>query len=82
MLNVLSQNGFDVMIYPNDHRPAHVHVYKSGLVVISLNNRRTAPSIREVRGMSRQDVRDALILVAENKKMLARRWRSIHARQR
>lgn len=81
MPNVLSQNGFDVMIYPNDHRPAHVHVYKSGLVVISLNNRRTAPSIREVRGMSRQDVRDALILVAENKKMLARRWRSIHARQ-
>lgn len=81
MPNVLSQNGFDVMIYPNDHRPAHVHVYKSGLVVISLNNRRTAPSIREVRGMSRQDVRDALILVAENKKMLAKRWRSIHARQ-
>jgi len=54
MPNVLSENGFDVMIYPNDHRPAHVHVYKSGLVVISLNNRRTAPSIREVRGMSRQ----------------------------
>ncbi|MGI9107125.1 MAG: hypothetical protein ACR2G4_12860 [Pyrinomonadaceae bacterium] len=51
------------MIYTNDHRPAHVHVYKSGLVVINLNNRRTLPDIREVFGMSRKDVRDALLLV-------------------
>lgn len=69
MPTVLTQNGFDVMIHADDHRPAHVHVYKSGLVVINLNNRRTAPSLREVRGMSRKDVRDALMLVAENKKL-------------
>ena len=78
MPTVLEQNGFRVMIHPDDHRPAHVHVYKSGLVVIRLNNRRTPPSVREVIGMSRQDVRDALILVTENKTALARRWRRIH----
>jgi hypothetical protein len=43
MPQVLEQNGFRVMIYPDDHRPAHVHVYKSGLIVIRLNNRRTPP---------------------------------------
>lgn len=79
MPNVLTENGFGVMIYPNDHRPAHVHVYKSGLVILSLNNRRTPPSIREVYGMSRKDARDALLLVMEHKKFLAKEWKRIHA---
>jgi hypothetical protein len=78
MPQVLEQNGFRVMIYPNDHRPAHVHVYKSGLIVIRLNNRRTPPSIREVIGMSRTDARDALLLVTEHKKLLVKEWRRIH----
>lgn len=69
------------MIHSDDHRPAHIHVYKSGLVVINLNNRRTAPSIREVRGMSRKDVRDALAIIAANKRFLASEWRRIHARR-
>jgi Domain of unknown function (DUF4160) len=79
MPNVLTENGFDVMIYPDDHRPAHVHIYKSGVVVISLNNRRTLPSVREVIGMSRKEVRDALLLVIEHKKLLVKEWRKIHA---
>jgi hypothetical protein len=79
MPNVLTENGFVVMIYPDDHRPAHVHIYKSGVVVISLNNRRTLPSVREVIGMSRKDVRDALLLVIEHKKLLVKEWRKIHA---
>lgn len=82
MPTVLEQNGFRVMIHSDDHRPAHVHVYKSGLVVIRLNNRRTPPSIREVMGMSRQDVREALILVTDNKKALARSWRRLHGQSR
>lgn len=60
MPQVLEQNGFRVMIYPDDHRHARVHVYKSGLIIIRPNNRRTPPSIREVIGMSRKEARDAL----------------------
>jgi hypothetical protein len=78
MPNVLSENGFQVMIYPDDHRPAHVHVYKSGVVVINLNNRRTSPSVREIVGMSRQDVRAALILVTQHKQALVKAWRRHH----
>ncbi|HEX8073154.1 MAG TPA: DUF4160 domain-containing protein [Pyrinomonadaceae bacterium] len=75
---VLEEDGFRVMIHLDDHRPAHVHVYKSGLVVINLNNRRTAPSVREVRGMARNEVREALLLVAAHKQVLVRAWRRIH----
>ena len=78
MPQVLVQNGFRVMIYPDDHHPAHVHIYKSGLIVIRLNNRRTPPSIREVIGMSRKEARDALLLVTEHKKVLVKEWRKIH----
>jgi hypothetical protein len=78
MPQVLVQNGFRVMIYPDDHRPAHLHIYKSGLIVIRLNNRRTPPSIREVIGMSRKEARDALLLVTEHKKVLVKEWRKIH----
>ncbi len=70
------------MIHTDDHRPAHVHVYKSGLALISLNNRRTAPSLREVRGMSRTDVRDALLLVTAHKQSLVKEWRKIHHAKR
>jgi hypothetical protein len=78
MPTVLEENGFRVMIHSDDHRPAHVHVNKSGLVVINLNNRRTAPTVREVRGMPRTEVRDALLLVTAHKKTLVREWRRIH----
>jgi hypothetical protein len=78
MPNVLTENGFEVMIYPNDHRPAHVHVYKSGLAIITLNNRRTPPTLREVYGMSRQDARAALALVTTHKKQLVKEWQRHH----
>jgi hypothetical protein len=72
MPQVLEQNGFRFMIYPNNHRPAHVHIYKSGLIVIRLNNRRILPSVREVVGMTPKDARDALLLVIEHKKLLVK----------
>lgn len=78
MPKVLEENGFRVMIYPNDHRPAHVHVYKSGLVVINLNNRRTPPSVREVLGMAQQEVRAALLLITVHKQRLVKAWRQHH----
>jgi Domain of unknown function (DUF4160) len=30
----LRQDGFDVMIYTDDHPPAHVHVFKAGEEII------------------------------------------------
>jgi serine phosphatase RsbU (regulator of sigma subunit) len=30
MPTIIRERGFEVMIYPNDHRPPHVHVWKAG----------------------------------------------------
>jgi len=30
MPTILRQGGFDVMIFTNDHPPAHVHLFKAG----------------------------------------------------
>ncbi|ERN40426.1 protein of unknown function (DUF3532) [Rubidibacter lacunae KORDI 51-2] len=30
-MQILRKDGFKVRVYPNDHEPAHVHVYKAGM---------------------------------------------------
>jgi Domain of unknown function (DUF4160) len=30
MPTIIKQDGFRVVMYPNDHIPSHVHVYKGG----------------------------------------------------
>ena len=63
------------MIFPNDHAPPHVHVFKAEAEAI-LN---LAPlAIRENYRMSRADLHDALELVAENRELLIRAWNQIH----
>ena len=80
MPTVLRQDGFDVMIYTDDHPPAHVHVFRAGEeVVINLGDEVTKPEIREDKGMSNRGMRHALRIVAENQLFLLGEWRRIHA---
>ncbi len=79
MPTVLSQDGFDVMIYTKDHLPAHVHVWKAGgEVVIDLGGDVVAPSIREHKRMRKENVRKAVGIVEENQMVLLIQWREIH----
>jgi hypothetical protein len=79
MPTVLRQDGFDIMIYTNDHPPAHVHVWKAGhVVLIDLGNGSTAPSIRENKRMPASDVRKVLNIVGEHQKYLIEKWDDIH----
>ena len=46
MPTIIKQDGFRIVIYPNDHLPSHVHVIKGdGEVRISLNTVRLIDSI-------------------------------------
>jgi hypothetical protein len=55
MPTVLTAAGLRFVIYPGDHRPAHVHVIgQGGEAVFSLNCRRGVPLLREVYGLSPQ----------------------------
>jgi hypothetical protein len=79
MPTVLSQDGYDVRIYPNDHKPGHVHVWKAGKeMVINLGDDDHMPSVREVRGMRRSDVAKALRIVFEHQSYLIKEWERIN----
>ena len=75
MPTVLRVAGLRVVIYPNDHPPAHVHVLGPGwVVVIDL----IELHIREVIGCDEREARRVLRLVAGHRQALLHAWRRIH----
>lgn len=78
MPTLVRQNGFQVMIHTDDHRPAHVHCYRDGrLVAVRLSDL----SVVKLRRASRRDISDALQIVAEHHDRLAQAWREIHGEE-
>ena len=75
MPTVLRSGGLRVVIYPNDHPPAHVHVLGSGwVVVINL----IGPVVREVINFGESEARRALRLTMSNKAELMDAWNRLH----
>jgi hypothetical protein len=75
MPTLLRIEGLRVVIYPNDHPPAHVHVIGPDWeVVINL----TGLSIREVINGGEREARRAMQIVSENRDLLLDAWRAIH----
>jgi hypothetical protein len=67
--------GLRVVVYFNDHPPAHVHVLGPGwAVLVNL----LEPSVREVINCGEREAREALRLVAEHGNELMEAWRRIH----
>jgi ribosomal 50S subunit-recycling heat shock protein len=80
MPTVLSEDGFRLIIYFNDHLPAHIHAIKGGGEVrIELGNDENPPSILDISGdISNKEVAKALYIVKENQLELLAKWREIH----
>lgn len=79
MPTVHRQEGYRFVVYPNDHRPPHVHVFKAGgEAIILIGDDDAAPSIRERKGMSDHDAIRAVLIVEELQAQLLQSWRSIH----
>ena len=77
MPTVLRQNGFRVVIYPNDHIPAHVHVEKAGgYLKVGIDT----PGLLVFGnfGLSSKEQRQAYDLVAANREFLLQQWERIH----
>ena len=76
MPTIIKQDGFRVVIWPNDHLPPHVHVFKSDAEVkITL----IESNVFNVEGkISNKDLVKALNLVIERKVELLERWKEIH----
>lgn len=80
MPTVLRKDGFNFMIYTDDHEPMHTHVKKTGKeVVINLGDEQTAPHIRENKGMSKKEVRKALRITYRHQDYLIAAWKEIYS---
>ena len=72
-------DGLRVVIYPNDHRPAHVHVIGSGCeAVFKLNCPEGPPDLRENYGFSAGELAVILAELGEHVGRLSAAWRAIH----
>jgi hypothetical protein len=80
MVTVLRAHGLRVVIFVNDHQPAHVHVFGDGEAKINLLGVDGAPDLVWVEGMSRGEVRRAMRMVTEPQALLLARWEDIHGR--
>ena len=79
MPTILIIFGWRVVIYPNDHRPAHVHVIGNGCeAVFNLHCPNGPPELRENYGFSRKDLAKIVGELVANLAMLCSEWRRIH----
>ena len=79
MPTVLRFDGLRVVIYPNDHRPAHVHVIGGGCeAVFNLNCRAGPAEIRENYGFSRGEITRIGRVLTDHVESLCGAWESIH----
>ncbi|MGB8132096.1 MAG: DUF4160 domain-containing protein [Candidatus Angelobacter sp.] len=79
MPTVLRFDGLRVVIYPNDHRPAHVHVIVRGCEAEFNMNCRIGPvELRENYGFPRRKLSHIRGVLAEHMEQLCRAWEEIH----
>lgn len=72
-------DGFSAVIYPNDHIPAHVHVFGGGNeALFNLNCPRGPVVLRENYGFSRRAVSEIRKALDKAVAMLCAEWRRIH----
>lgn len=78
MVTVFRAHGLRVVIFANDHEPAHVHVFGDGEAKIDLLGIGGGPELIWAQGMTRAEIRRAVQIVGEQQAMLLARWRDIH----
>jgi len=71
--------GLRVTIYPNDHRPAHVHVIGSeSEAIFDLHCPDGPPQLRENYGFTQKEIASIRSALADDLILLCDAWRRIH----
>lgn len=79
MPTVLRLDGLRVVIYPNDHRPAHVHVIGGAAeAVFVLQCPDGPPILRDSYGFDRRAASRIASALADALALLCRKWNEIH----
>ena len=75
MASVHDENGFIIHIWPDDHPPAHVHLYRAECYIkINLPDL----SLIQARNAKPRDYRQAYEMVKANREKLLAAWRKYH----
>lgn len=80
MVTVLRAHELRIVIFINDHLPAHVHVFGDGHAKIDLLGPGGTPDLVWSEGMTKAEMRRAMRMVIEQRDMLLAHWESIHGR--
>ena len=78
MVTIYRAHGLRVIIFTDDHEPAHVHVFGDGQVKINLIGPDGAAALVWAQGMKGNDVRRAVQIVQDQQEAFLARWREIH----
>ncbi len=78
MVTVHRQRGPRFIIYVDDHKPAHLHVYADGEAKINLAGGDGLPELLWADGMKRGDIRRAMQIVSQAQDYFLTKWREIH----
>ncbi len=81
MPTVLRFDRLRVVIYPNDHRPAHVHVTGAAAeAVFVLHCPEGPPTLRENFGFRHPELNQIAAKLTDSLAVLCTEWRTIHGR--
>jgi len=78
MVTIYRAYGLRVVIFTDDHEPAHVHVFGEGQAKINLIGSDGAPALVWAEGMKANELRRAVDLVRDRQKEFLAKWREIH----
>lgn len=79
MPTVLRVDGYQIMIYLDDHLPAHVHVFaRGGELVVNLNCLTAFVSVRNNDGFRNREIGSIVRLVQLHRDRLCDMWKGIH----
>ena len=78
MVTIFRAHGLRIVIFSDDHEPAHVHVFGDGHAKINLLGANGQPELVWAEGMKRNEVRRAMEIVTEQQAVFLAWWRKIH----
>jgi hypothetical protein len=79
MPTIHQEDGFDFIIYPNDHPPAHIHVCKAqGEAIVILGDSEEGPYVRDNFNMKKKNEKKALRITERKNEDFWEGWEKYH----
>jgi len=79
MPTVLRIDGYDIVIYLNDHLPHHVHVFAHGCeAIVELSCPDDIVHVRKNRNFKSQELKKVVRLVQAHQAELCANWKEVH----